>query len=272
MYVSLEQALSQGRGDWRSFTCPEHEDANPSARVNVATGKWVCMVCHKAGTTRGYVPDVDLMLEQAMETLDYLSLEKSESWLDQFDSGEVHPYWLSRFSEEACRAFRLGWDGMKTKPCYPIRAMNGKPLGIVHRSLDPDEAKYRYPRGVRKTELLSGVYEARQTDYLFLVEGLPDAVAVREVDHDAIGIYGSLLDPIQVDLIVSLQPRCVYLALDNDKAGNEGSRDAQWKLSRAGVYAERVRWSDRWNDLAEMDRATRSDTLAQALAHTSTER
>jgi len=127
--VTLDQALSRGHGKWRSFTCPVHDDTNPSARVNVETGKWVCMSCGAKGGIEGYVPDYDRMLEDALEALDQESLEKPESWLDQFDGpGE---YWLSRFSEDVCRVYRLGYDWLGDQPCYPIRALNGRPLGVV---------------------------------------------------------------------------------------------------------------------------------------------
>jgi hypothetical protein len=270
--TTLDQALAKGHGTWRSFTCPDHDDKNPSARVNTLTGKWVCMVCHSKGTTQGYVPDVDMLLESAMETLDSLDLEKPESWLDQFDSGPVAQYWLSRFSEEVCRTYRLGWDGVKGKPCYPIRAMNGRPLGVVHRSLDPAEKKYKYPLHVNTSELLFGVHELRQTDELVLLEGAPAAIAVREVGHDAISSYGSLLHPRQIEEIVNLQPKIVYIAFDMDKAGHLGAGPAERDLAKAGVLAKRIFWDDRYSDPGDMDLATRSNTLSQALARTSTKR
>jgi DNA primase len=267
MYVSLEQALAKGYGTWRSFTCPVHEDANPSARVNVISGRWVCMSCHATGSTDGYVPDPIRMLDDAMEMLDAVSLEKPESWLDQFTLGKDHPYWLSRFSPDVVHLFRLGYDGTTGMPCYPIRAMNGHPLGIVLRNLDdPEGPKYKYPKGVRKTELLFGVKEAQQTEVLFLVEGAMDVCAVREAGHDAVGSYGSLLDAKQVAVIRGLAPRKVFIAYDMDKAGHAGAGQAERDLGRAGVLCERVFWNDRWSDLADMDLETRSSTLSKVLA------
>jgi len=274
MIVTLDQALARGHGQWRSFTCPSHDDVNPSARVNVTTGRWMCFVCGAKGDTRGYVVDVDQLLEQAMEMLGSLeTMVKPESWLDQFDSGPVHPYWLSRFGEQACRTYRLGWDGFKDQPCYPIRAMTGSPLGVVHRNIDdPGGPKYKYPKGVHKTELLFGVNELVQSEVLVLVEGAMDVVAVREAGHDAIGSYGSLLDPRQVQRVIALQPRVVWLGYDMDRAGHIGAGKAEYELNLAGVLTKRLFWSDRFKDLGEMDLPTRSDTLAKTLAHTSTQR
>jgi CHC2 zinc finger len=91
IHITLEQALSNGHGQWRSFTCPKHDDTNPSARVNVSTGRWVCMSCHAKGDVKGYVADPIMELDYAMSLLEELDLVKPESWLDQFDSGPAVP-------------------------------------------------------------------------------------------------------------------------------------------------------------------------------------
>lgn len=265
--VSLTEALSRGHGTWRSFTCPSHPDANPSARVNVQSGKWVCMVCGAKGTVDGHIPDVDWMLEQALEGLGDGPGTKPESWLDQYDSGPVPHYWLSRFSEEVCRTFRLGWDQRYQQPCYPLRAHNGLPLGVVRRNIDdPDGPKYKYPRGVNTSGLLFGVKEAQQTDVLLLVEGAMDVCAVREAGHDALGTYGSRLYDKQVEQIAGLAPRVVYIAYDMDRAGKDGAFHAERDLQKVGVMAWAVEWNDRYKDLGEMDLDTRCNTLAKILA------
>lgn len=269
--VTLDQALSNGYGVWRSFTCPVHPDTNPSARVNTISGKWVCMVCHARGTTEGYVPDPINELDAAMALLDEDTSDKPESWLDQYDFGSAHPYWLSRFSESVCSIFRLGWDGIKEKPCYPLRNMAGRPIGVVHRSLDNDGPKYKYPKGARTSELLFGAYEATQTKYLFVVEGAMDVVAVREVGFDAVGTYGARLYEYQAAEIVAMHPTVVYLAYDMDRAGRLGADEAIKDLNDLGIYAVRVTWDDKFKDLGEMDIATRQETLSKALASISTQ-
>jgi DNA primase len=152
-------------------------------------------------------------------------------------------------------------------PCYPIRNMSGLPLGIVHRNIDdPGGPKYKYPRGVKKTELLFGVKELAQSDVLFLVEGAMDVCAVREAGHDAVGSYGSLLDACQVAQIVALQPRVVWIAYDMDKAGHKGAGAAEWALGLEGIMAKRMFWNDDYKDLGEMDLEIRSSTLSKVLA------
>jgi DNA primase len=156
------------------------------------------------------------------------------------------------------------------KPCYPLRGPSGRPLGVVHRNIHEDGPKYKYPYGVRTSELLFGLYEATQTLRLFLVEGAMDVVAVREAGHDALGTYGARLYEHQLEEIVALHPREVLIAYDMDKAGRIGSEEAIDLLTDAGILARRVTWDDRYKDLGEMDLATRSTTLTKVLASTPT--
>lgn len=38
-----------GRGRWQSVLCDFHDDSEPSMRVNVETGGWICMACGAKG-------------------------------------------------------------------------------------------------------------------------------------------------------------------------------------------------------------------------------
>jgi DNA primase len=39
-----------GRGRWRSASCPFHDDAHPSLRVNLESGAFRCMACGAKGS------------------------------------------------------------------------------------------------------------------------------------------------------------------------------------------------------------------------------
>ena len=48
-YYAKEGQTFQGTGEWRSTTCPFHEDRHPSLRVKLETGSFRCMVCGVKG-------------------------------------------------------------------------------------------------------------------------------------------------------------------------------------------------------------------------------
>jgi hypothetical protein len=268
--VNLAEALSRGHGTWRSFSCPAHSASHDTARVNVLTGKWVCMSCGAKGTTDGWLADPDEELEAIMDILEPPVGPKSESWLDVFDSGPIHPYWLSRYEENTCREFRLGYDAGKGKPCYPIRDPEGRPLGVVLRNLDdPSAPKYRYPVGVGASKLLFGYERLYQHEPLVLCEGATDVMAAFEAGFWAVGSFGARISETQSHLILAAKPTTVVIAYDMDKAGEEGAHHAHEVLSRLGVITVRPRW-DGYKDLGEMPKATRRKILTEALAISST--
>lgn len=263
--ITLEQALATGHGQWRSFTCPIHDDRSPSARVNVATGKWVCMSCGARGKADAVVSDLRLEFRYLVERLDARPAPKPESWLDQFDAAGVHPYWLSRFSEATARRYRLGYDLSRGRPCYPVRDEHGQPLGVTHRNLSDDGPKYRYPKGVVTSHYLFGAHELDDPDVVVLVEGATAALALADVGVPAVGSYGSVLHRKQAMQLTGV--RKVLVAYDEDKAGRKGAADAVLQLKALGMPTVRVRWDgDRWNDPGDMDPATRSEIFSQALA------
>lgn len=223
---SLQEALTRGRGRERSFRCPVHGDHTASASVNVAKGVWVCYACGAKGRIDEVIESEGYQfLEEVSDLMGDEQRTYPESWLDQYDS-MIHPYWQTRFTDEAIKAWRLGWDfswmfagTVREAPCYPMRDIEGTVLGVVHRSLAQDGPKYVYPYGVEKSELLFGLHVGDYQPSVVLVEGAMDVVACWEAGISAYGLYGSSLSVAQLTLLSRAVSRRVVLALDNDQAG-----------------------------------------------------
>ena len=228
------------------------------------------MSCGAKGNVDGWLPDPDEELEAILEILEPKAPPRTESWLDVFDSGPIHPYWLSRYKEQTCREFRLGYDAGKEKPCYPIRDQQGRPLGVVLRNLDdPSAPKYRYPLGVSTSKLLFGYERLYPNEPLVLCEGATDVIAAYEAGFWAVGSYGSRLSDDQAHLIRAAKPTVVVVAYDQDKAGDDGAAFAGEHLNSLGILTVRPVW-DGYKDLGEMPTATRTKILTEALAISST--
>lgn len=48
-YANGQGLTLAGRGKWRTVRCDFHDDGEPSMRVNVESGAWVCMACGTKG-------------------------------------------------------------------------------------------------------------------------------------------------------------------------------------------------------------------------------
>ena len=249
--ITIEEALASGHGTWRSFTCPKHDDSSPSARVNVETGKWVCMSCGAKGHSENYQPDPDMLLTSALRDLDAIEERKyyAESWLDQFDSGGPGEYWLSRFTPETCHKHRFGYDWVQERSVYPFRDDDGQVLGVVTRGRPGEKPKYRYPWGTDASAHLFGYHRhlVQDPSIVVLCEGAPDTAAVTDVEDllEALsgeswlplGCYGKVLHARQRTLVNRLAPDLVVVAFNGDDAGRKGQWLALRQLQEDGTQA-----------------------------------
>jgi 5S rRNA maturation endonuclease (ribonuclease M5) len=186
-----------------------------------------------------------------------------ESWLTLYDGGGPGDYWLSRFSMETCQHFRLGRDPISAQPTYPLRANNGRVLGVVKRSLSEskeDGPKYKYPFGVDVSHLLFGYHEA-DSDDVMIVEGATDAIAAWEVGEAPLALYGSRISWHQRKLIYKYAPRTIWVATDQDREGHRLAEDL--KMVFPTIDVRRLRW-DGVKDLASIPRDLRAQALAQS--------
>jgi DNA primase len=207
------------------------------------------MVCGSSGSKENYRPPERLVLRKVMALSNEVR-PLSESYLDLFDAKGAGSYWSERFTEDACRAFRLGYDSDKGKSVYPLRDPQGALIGVVTRNHAGIKPKYRYPYGVKTSELLFNIHAVGDT--VVMVEGAPDVIALQEAGVPAVGAFGARLYEAQAKLLLRQGVNKVLVAFDMDFAGIKGSREAVNTLMKHGVFAKRVRWDDKYNDPGEM--------------------
>lgn len=259
---TLSEALIYGRGVEREFLCPEHGDSRPSASVNTVKKVWYCYTCHAHGDLTGEArlaePDYHTMKLWMDRKLAQGTIYP-EAWLDRYDAGPVHPYWLGRVGEAAARRFRLGTDPEAGALTYPLRDPTGRVLGVVRRSMGGSGPKYRYPAGIDVGRLLFN-YTTAHRSAVVLVEGALDAIALWNVGIDALAIYGSRLSEHQVKLIARIDPEYVYTCYDQDKAGWAAHRDTEQAFRNRLV--DRLSWPKAWGgDIAEVSEIRRKHVV-----------
>jgi len=173
-----------------------------------------------------------------------------ESWLNQYDAGPVHPYWVERVGEAVARTFRLGFDPEAEAVTYPLRDPDGGVRGIVRRSLGGTGPKYMYPSGVDVGHLLFH-YTPEHREAVVLAEGALDAIALWSVGIDAFAIYGSRLSEHQVKLIDKIDPTYVITCYDLDAAGWQAHVETE-RACRDRLI-DRIVWPKGWgSDVAEL--------------------
>lgn len=264
--ISLEDALANGRGTERPFQCPEHDDKQASASVNVVKGVWFCHACHAKGVTAGKrapkIEELEAMLEPERVARRY-----PKAWLETFTDWESPIYWDVRFPRWLTWYLGMGQDPFTGSPTFPVHTAAGTLAGVGRRAVDPEaKPKYRYPAHWSASVSLGGRIDGPEPyPVLALVEGYADAAAVIQTGCPALCTYGSGLHLPQIELLAQHRPRVVLLGFDMDEAGEGAVTRA---FSQIGRMAElkRVWWSKK--DPADTPLDQRRRNLTEAVGRT----
>ena len=230
--------------------------------MNIIKGKWYCYTCHAHGDLHGEAllaePDYEVMKLWLDNKLAEGTIYP-ESWLNRYDAGPTHPYWIERVGVAAAQFFRLGFDSESAAYTYPLRDHAGQVLGIVRRSSGVGGPKYKYPQGVDVGRLLFH-YTPEHREAVVLVEGALDAIALWNIGVDAMAIYGSRLSADQVRLIDRIDPEYIYTAYDMDDAGWEAYRMTERAFKHRMV--SRLTWPKTWGkDIDEIGETHRREVV-----------
>jgi len=115
----------------------------------------------------------------------------------------------------------------------------GRIKGLIARALDGTDPKYLYSRGLKRETPFNLDRARALPDKLLVVEGILDALAVREKAGlpNVVALGDASLSETKLAQAVKYGTRAVVLALDNDKAGADGTERALERLRRAGLRA-----------------------------------
>lgn len=263
-------------GDGPLFTyCPFHDDTNPSMAV-YADGTW-CFVCGKG--ERAYEFAKRMGVDDLSKIPERSELPINPNWVPAFDDHRLHVqkhtfwhtlrhgrrkeriHWLldRGILMQSIDQYRLGHNGF----AFTIPLVNpaGKLCGIKYR-IDPayadeesDKPKYWNTRGIKNVPFLCG--EGRD---LWLVEGEFDAILLGQYGVKALttsGGAGALHQPQTLEAIG--EHKRLYIATDNDEAGNQAFTRVCKKLKRERVKLFRImqKGNDITDDLLSYSRSQR---------------
>jgi hypothetical protein len=264
--ISLDDALANGRGTERPFQCPEHDDKQASASVNVVKGVWFCHACHAKGVTTGK-RTIKIEELEAMLAPERVARRYPAAWLETFTDWADPIYWDARFPRWLTWGLGMGQDPFTGSPTFPVHTAAGALAGVGRRNPDPKaKPKYRYPAHWSASVSLFGrLHGPEPYPIVALVEGAADAAAVIETGCPALATYGSGLHLPQIELLAQHRPRVVLLGFDMDKAGEGAVTRAFSQIGRMGELV-RVKW--RAKDPADTPLEIRRCNLADAVGRT----
>lgn len=145
------------------------------------------------------------------------------------------------FNEDQAEPVRdaLGNITKAYKLAIAYRDPAGRIKGLIARALDGTDPKYLYSRGLKRETPFNLDRARALPDKLLVVEGILDALAVREKAglSNVVALGDASLSETKLAQAVKYGTKAVVLGLDNDKAGADGTERALELLRKTGLRA-----------------------------------
>jgi len=209
---------------------------------------------------------LQLKAEKGWPVLDYLKGRGySEKEIEAMDLGlftsikELKTYLMSKgHKEDVTGPVVQALENITKahKLVIPYRDPVGRVKGfIVRATKKAEEPKYLYNKGLTR-DIPFNLDRARGHSELIVVEGFLDALAIRERAGlgNVIALGDASLSETKLDQALRYGSRAFILALDNDKAGVEGTERALELLRKRGIRGYVLTLSDGTKDPDELIR------------------
>jgi len=229
-----------------------------SFSVNLALQVWSChsasCVVARGGCMGGHVIDLVAILERCslreagLRLQDWFSVRTSQPApvcapamassavepnrplgfaLQRIDTW--HPYLAQRgISPATAQLYGVGMyhgNGFLTGRCViPIRDEKSQLIAYAGRAVNGEEPKYRFPAGLRKSQVLFNLDRAMQArgGNVIVVEGFFDALKVHQAGHHVVALMGASFSQRQSELLLR-HFASVTLMLDGDEPGRRAA-------------------------------------------------
>jgi DNA primase len=166
----------------------------------------------------------------------HYSLEEIESMeLGLFPSLRVITQTLQEKGFSAEEIDSLGFfPAFEGRLAIPYRGSTSELKSFIGRTISSEEPKYLYPKGASRSELM-GLYRAKSEPELVIVEGVLDPlIAHLKGFPQVVGMGSNSIGGEQFKLLAALK-KPIFLLLDNDKAGSEGTERAVRQALEKGL-------------------------------------
>jgi 5S rRNA maturation endonuclease (ribonuclease M5) len=244
------------RGDEIQITCPAHrertgkEDRNPSLWINADSGAFICFSCQWKGNlytlveqvggvapsnARSWVATGPGLLARFQRLVNHKEAKREEepaiiheSMLSAF-VGVPTPVCLSRgLLPDIAWKYGVRWNANDKSWIIPIREpLTNKLIGWQEKG--HERRTFKNTSRVKKSDALFG-YDLYEGGDMIVVESPLDVVRLASVGiSGGVAAYGCAISQTQFNIIRGAGR--VIFALDNDKAGNQATRDMR-KLAK----------------------------------------
>ena len=247
----IEYRLS-GKDALISCLNPEHDDTNPSMRVDKITGIFHCFSCGYKGNLFTYFGAPSSPLEVRMHRIkEKINKVKSETVGIQLpkDRHKWKGGGIRNISEETLDiwdAFTWNVPKFENRIIFPIRDIRGKTVALIGRSLDDfsQQKYYIYPNGVEMPFCPAKVKPIQNR--VILVEGIFDALNLWDKGlKNTVCTFGTQqVNWVKLSLLKLQGVQGLDIMFDGDEAGVKAAEQAKGLAEKLELSARVVKLRD----------------------------
>ena len=241
-----------GRDALISCLNPEHDDTNPSMRVDKVTGIFNCFSCGYKGNLFTYFGAPASPLEVRMHRIkEKVNKVKSETVGIQLPKDRVP--WkgggIRNISEETLSiwgAFTWNVPQFENRIIFPIRDIRGKTVALIGRSLDDfsNQKYYIYPNGAEMPFCPAKIKPVQNR--VILVEGIFDALNLWDKGlKNTVCTFGTQqVNWGKLSLLKLQGVQGIDIIFDGDEAGIKAAEQAKGLAEQLELSARVVKLRD----------------------------
>ena len=255
-----EELLQEKKIDYRlsgkdaiiSCLSPDHDDTNPSMRVDRITGIFHCFSCGYKGNLFTYFGAPSSPMEVRMHRIkESINRVKSETVGIQLPKDRVK--WkgggLRNISEETLDiwdAFTWNVPQFENRIIFPIRDIRGKTVALIGRSLDDLSMNkyYIYPNGAEMPFCPAKIKPIQNR--VILVEGIFDAINLWDKGlKNTVCTFGTQqVNWVKLSLLKLQGVQGIDIMFDGDEAGIRAAEQAKDLAEKLELSARVVKLRD----------------------------
>ena len=227
---------------------PEHEDRNPSMRIDKLTGIFNCFSCGFKGNIFSLYGKTPNKLEQKRLSLkNKINEKRSESIGLEMPKGYA-PYvgtWrgIRSVTYKEFGAFKHPGKEFVSRICFPIRDHTGRIVAFQGRSegLEPKPKYLTSPKGV-KLPLFPAVQPIHSS--IILVEGIFDVLNLHDKGlTNAVCCFGVKNITVEKLNVLSMKGiDQIYIYFDEDEAGQKSAHEVKTLCEEAEIEGSILRY------------------------------
>jgi DNA primase len=235
---------------------PEHEDRNPSLRVDRTTGIFGCFSCGYAGNLFAHYGETPNFLQIKRNNLSNAIADKLMEAQGLSIPANAVPFdqdWrgISKETFTKFEAFQHNNKEFIGRVVFPVRSITGKIVGFIGRHTSNVTPKYlNHPENC-KFPLFPVVTPIKGS--IILVEGIIDMLNLHDKGlTNAVCAFGvNKVTSEKINILKIQGVSSVDIFLDNDEAGQSAAEKLKGMLERHEVMSRNIKWKN-VNDPGEL--------------------